>query len=302
MGWIENVARYNTILSGVVVYVLQGTVADSILFFGSLHSCRVSIIRVVWFRDFNATVTKKNSDLWLNNFRIGVVATGLLWGVAGVFLFVPDNFSSQAFIGFVLVGVAAIGMVAYSVDEYCSLPFLVAVITPLILKSYVEGTDFSLNMSMMVLLFFILLLFTMGRTARKSRKNIESRLSVVQQAEHFPQSEARFRQMFEQPSSPMLLIPSSSGLIVDANRAAGNFYGYTLKHLKKMTVAELSEDDATLRAITTSGQVITKHRLNGGELRSVELHVSTLRVEDDDVRITRVLGCARMPCIARLSV
>ena len=50
------------------------------------------------------------------------------------------------------------------------------------------------------------------------------------------ESEERFRQMFERHSAVMLLIEPQSGLIVDANPAAAQFYGYPLMHLRGMEI------------------------------------------------------------------
>ena len=52
------------------------------------------------------------------------------------------------------------------------------------------------------------------------------------------QSEARFRDLFEQNSSVMLLIEPASGAIVDANRSAVEFYGYARDELLQMSKIE----------------------------------------------------------------
>lgn len=83
----------------------------------------------------------------------------------------------------------------------------------------------------------------------------------------------------------MLLIDQESRLIVEANQAAANYYGYSLSGMRGMpfeqigelTVAEL--DRQRRESLQNAGVFCSvQHRRAGGELRSVEVH-STYIVE-----------------------
>ncbi|MFZ5502161.1 MAG: putative bifunctional diguanylate cyclase/phosphodiesterase [Pseudomonadota bacterium] len=276
------------LLAGVVVYALWGAIDHDILTGWFALVFLVVIARAVLFRDFERQVNGNNAATWLNIFRLGVVLSGSVWGVAGVLLYSSSEVSSQAFIAFLLVGVSAGGMMAYYTDIYCSLPFLLANITPLMLRNALEENSFARGMSATILFFIIFLVFVMQRAARQSRQNIRIRLGAVQQAEKLRKSEARFRQMFERPSSPMLLIDALSGRIVDANLAASRFYGYSLASLKKMSLAQLSGDEIALDSGATSGLSIGKHRLSGGKIRTVEIYASLIKVDQRQLRFAIV--------------
>ena len=58
------------------------------------------------------------------------------------------------------------------------------------------------------------------------------------------ESEAKFRTLFEDQSAMQLLIDPETGRIVDANRAAAEFYGWSINELKQMPVSQLSESSA----------------------------------------------------------
>jgi diguanylate cyclase (GGDEF)-like protein/PAS domain S-box-containing protein len=99
-------------------------------------------------------------------------------------------------------------------------------------------------------------------------------------------SEARFRQMFEHHDSPMLLIEPKSGEIVDANPAAGRFYGYPVAGLREMNIASINmlppEQHAVERARAEREErnfFVFPHRLASGEMRTVEVHSSPVSVE-----------------------
>lgn len=93
------------------------------------------------------------------------------------------------------------------------------------------------------------------------------------------ESEERFRSLFEQSRAVMLLIDSTTGEIVDANLAAGDFYGYTLDQLRAMTLWEINTlPSADLRQrmaeVGQRGRVFFEfqHRLANGEVRDVEVY------------------------------
>ncbi|MBA3024007.1 MAG: EAL domain-containing protein [Gammaproteobacteria bacterium] len=100
------------------------------------------------------------------------------------------------------------------------------------------------------------------------------------------QSEARFRQMFEVHSSPMLLIDPESGAIVDANNAAAAFYGYGEARMRQMNISDINtqtreellhERQQALRE--ERNFFVFPHRLADGSLRTVEVHSSPVEVD-----------------------
>lgn len=95
------------------------------------------------------------------------------------------------------------------------------------------------------------------------------------------ESEERFRQMFERHSAVMLLIEPQSGIIVDANPAAAQFYGYPLIYLRGMEISSINLQSETKTAnkiqqalIEEQNYFVFNHRLANGEVRTVEVHSS----------------------------
>ncbi len=54
------------------------------------------------------------------------------------------------------------------------------------------------------------------------------------------ESAERHRSLFEENIAVMLLLDAHTGEILDANQAAGNFYGYSRTELKKMRITNLN--------------------------------------------------------------
>ncbi len=93
------------------------------------------------------------------------------------------------------------------------------------------------------------------------------------------ESEDRYRAIFEQSYTPMLLIDPADGQIVETNLAASKFYGYTQEALKRMNISEINMLDAGEVAAEQQRAVreernyfLFKHRLANGEIRHVEVY------------------------------
>jgi len=93
-----------------------------------------------------------------------------------------------------------------------------------------------------------------------------------------------FMELFEKQGAIMLLINPEDGMIVDANPAASQFYGYSREQLQQMSIQQINtlarEQVATERARAKSEQrnyFVFQHRLAGGEVRSVEVHSHPFR-------------------------
>jgi PAS domain S-box-containing protein len=106
-----------------------------------------------------------------------------------------------------------------------------------------------------------------------------------QAEEALQKSEVRLRSMFEGHGAIMLLIEPVSGQIVDANRAAQNFYGYSLQTLKEMAIQDINvlmpEEVAQHReeAVRKQQNIFDfPHRVANGEIRTVEVYSSPIAI------------------------
>jgi PAS domain S-box-containing protein/putative nucleotidyltransferase with HDIG domain len=103
-------------------------------------------------------------------------------------------------------------------------------------------------------------------------------------------SEQRFRQLFEHNKAVELLIDADNGHIVDANRAAERYYGYSCDHLREMTIYEINtlsrdEIDAEMQraAAERRDHFYFRHRLASGEVRDVEVHSGPVTIGEQTI-------------------
>ena len=95
------------------------------------------------------------------------------------------------------------------------------------------------------------------------------------------ESEECLRSVFESSPSPMLLIDQSSGQIVSGNRAAMDFYGYSLLELRSKRITDIVAlpsnvvgDIKGKIAFESQSQFQSRHRLANGDLRQVQVAAS----------------------------
>jgi len=99
-------------------------------------------------------------------------------------------------------------------------------------------------------------------------------------------SEQRFRTLFTASRVVMLLIDPATGAIVDANAAAGHYYGFTVEELRQMKISAINT--LTAEQIAAQMQQATaqqrwlfhfRHRRADGAVRDVEVHSGPLELD-----------------------
>ena len=130
-----------------------------------------------------------------------------------------------------------------------------------------------------ILLSMLLFLLTLSlmNTRLRSGQIAEKLITTLRE------SKQRFKNMFKFHSSIMLLIDPETGLIVDANEAAVDFYGYNKAMLCSLNINQINlqkpeqvvnEYNKALNRIKNT--FIFSHRLASGEQRIVEVHSSPI--------------------------
>lgn len=108
-------------------------------------------------------------------------------------------------------------------------------------------------------------------------------MTVVPPAASDDPADARYRQLFEQNVAVQLVVDPTTGAIIDANRAAADFYGYSREALVARSVTELAAlpDDDVLQTLEVAAELgahayAFPHRHASGALRLVEIYAGPL--------------------------
>lgn len=107
----------------------------------------------------------------------------------------------------------------------------------------------------------------------------------IEAANALRESEAKFRDIFQNHSAVILLIDPADGAIVDANQAAAKFYGWTVEELCRKKIGEIN----TLSSPQMQKEIFTAvkdgqyhreftHRIADGSLRDIETYGSLVKI------------------------
>lgn len=104
------------------------------------------------------------------------------------------------------------------------------------------------------------------------------------------ENEQRYREIFEASRAVMLLINPENGEICDANRAAAEFYGWSIEDLREMSITDINclspeqVAEEMARAQTEKRNYFQFiHRLKSGSTRDVEVHSGPIHISGQNL-------------------
>jgi len=184
-----------TVLAAILAFMQRDVVAHEVVlaWFGLIMlviSARAALVMAYQHASADEeTVT----HVWLVRFRFGVLATGLVWGSAGVLLFPDHHPQYQMYLIFMLTGLTAGGVISYSADLLSGIVFSIAVIVPLAVRLLIAGDNLSVAMSMAVILYQGFMIMSLRHINKNTIENIDLRLEAAAREQTMQVSEERYR-------------------------------------------------------------------------------------------------------------
>ncbi len=151
--------------SGLLAWILSDVIDPKVTaqwFAAMVCVCVLRALTLIRFRKLPDDSIEY--EFWRTMFAAGALSTALIWGVAGLALFPADSYQHQAFIGFVLAGMAAGASGSMAAHDKIFMTYLVVTITPYMLRLAVAGDPLSLTMAVMCLAFIV----SLSLSARKN--------------------------------------------------------------------------------------------------------------------------------------
>jgi len=209
----------------------------------------ITLIRYVMVYKYNhATVKSKQEGHWGMLLIFGIACSGIVWGCAGIFMFAPDSIIHQVFLVFVIGGMMAGSLGAYSVVLPAFLVFCIPISTPIIIRFILIGSEAYVLMAVMMILFTIIVTITARRmnitiikslklqfenkdlivslTEAKGRaenlnKELSLKITEIEQTDKaFRESEKRLQLISDSMLAGFIIIDADTHTITDINPAA----------------------------------------------------------------------------------
>jgi diguanylate cyclase (GGDEF)-like protein/PAS domain S-box-containing protein len=198
----------------VILVSIQSSVIAFVVWSGWFAVLAAVLLARTWlflaWRRRGGTAAPKETGRWLLHFRVGVVVTGIVWGVGGVLLTPVGDIAHQTYVSFTLAGLCAGAATTLAIDMKSLLGFMVPILLSHIIFLITQGDAVSLGMSAMILLFLMFLLASGRQSRLRLEENIYLRFKAIE-------SESRLLQMLESSPIATRITDASSNELVFSN-------------------------------------------------------------------------------------
>lgn len=209
-------------LAAILAYSMWGSVDPFLVTVWLALIAVVSLARVLLRAVYQRAAPVQNPAVWLNRFRLGALSISLVWGSAGV-LFFSNDVTHQMILFFVLAGAVAGGTIAYAVDMGCAIPFVLAILLPVVFRLFSTGGEFSTTMGMTVMVFMVFMVVSLRRIYLGMKENIVMQIQAVKRADALYESEAKLHAAYDATSDALILFEKQR--IFDCNQASVKMFG-----------------------------------------------------------------------------
>jgi diguanylate cyclase (GGDEF)-like protein/PAS domain S-box-containing protein len=185
----------STLLAAILAYMQSGLIASSVVLVWFSLIVLIAISRAVLVKAYQCSPVENDTatHVWLMRFRLGVLAVGVVWGLAGILMFPAHDPQHQMFLIFMLAGLSAGGVVAFSADLASAIVFSIASLLPIIIRLLITNDRLFVAMGMAGMLYLGFMIISLRRINRSITDNIVLHLDAAKREEAMRISEERYR-------------------------------------------------------------------------------------------------------------
>jgi hypothetical protein len=247
------------VASGALIAVLWAVVARErlLIWFGA--QVIVTVIRGLTWSQF-AQSGKENPERWAKLYTLGIAASGLLWGLGGVWIYPENQLAYEVIVTMFVAGMAAGSVTSAQPYPPAAMSFVALSVVPIAIRMGLDADHIHLVMAG-IAVFFGAMLLGIVRTGARSiigtfelrvkneqmAASLEAKLSELEQArtgqDQTRHEVARLRQLLDQAGLGLFIIKANSLEIVDVSEHA-------------LVLLELTRDQAMAPALTIADLAI----------------------------------------------
>ena len=185
----------SALLALLLAYMQQEVIAPTVVYTWLSFVLLLCAVRLFVIRTFDRAQTDENFavNTWLNKFRLGIFASGLVWGSSGYLLFPVNDTQHQLFLVFMLSGLSAGSFISFAVDRVSSTAFYTLTLLPIAVKLFSSGGNVSVAMGVAVILYFTYMMISSRHVNQTLMDNILLRIQALDREQAIKVSEERYR-------------------------------------------------------------------------------------------------------------
>jgi diguanylate cyclase len=179
----------SSVLAIILAYVLRDLVSTTIIIAWLFVFISLNIVRffAAYKHKQYPELTDAMIDKQLFQFRIGLIASGVLWGIASVLMYPPHALSHQMFFIFMLAGLSAGCVVSYSVDFVSAVTFVMLILLPMLVRLFLGEGEIAIAMTISVLLYFVFMVVSIRHVNRNLLETISARFDADEREQEIKQ-------------------------------------------------------------------------------------------------------------------
>jgi len=204
----------STLPAAILAYMQRDMIAAHVVLSWLTLIVLVAVSRTLLVKAYRSAAPEvgESTRFWMKRFRIGVLAVGLVWGAAGFLMFPANSSQHQLFLVFMLAGLSAGGVVAFSADLLSAVLFSLSSLLPIIVRLFMSGNGLFVAMSVAGFLYLCFMVISLRRINRSITENIVLHLDAAEREEAMRISEQRYRLLLKH--SPIGIFHYDTDLIV----------------------------------------------------------------------------------------
>ena len=271
------------VFSLLLIYALWSVISHQILIVWICAVFLMILFRFLLVYQYRrASRESLETDRWGFLFTMGQLLNGVLWGVAGIFLFSEESIVHQLVLIIVIAGLVAGAVGSYSRKSGVIFFFTLPAMTPITLNIFLIGGDVHTVIGIMAVIFTIIMVVTAHRistvaqsslshqyknlelisslTAEKKRaellnRELEAEINERLQAQEAIKSEKSYLEQLYDSAQEAIVLMDTEGQIIRINSEFTHLFGYSIDEavgnsLDDLVVPEEHRDEG--RSITNT--------------------------------------------------
>jgi diguanylate cyclase (GGDEF)-like protein/PAS domain S-box-containing protein len=231
------VSLFSVIVIALLLAYAQWQVIDHAIIIGwLLIIATLTIFRYgIYYQFIKAAPAKEHIGIWRRRSFVCAALSGISWGSAGILLFPHHDVTHQVVLAFVMAGMSAGAVTTLASLRANIAAYLLPTLTPLIIRFYMEQTEITTIMGIMITIFLIML----GISARNSYYIILDTIKLRfshQQTKLALKESADMNQQILDTAAEGIFGVDLDGMTSFVNPAAARMLGYVQTELLGLSI------------------------------------------------------------------
>lgn len=232
----------SALLALVLAFMQSSVISNATIIIWLLLIAGATVLRIALAESFKRTPVTDDATIRerLMKFRLGVLVSSLIWGSAGFFLFPENSSQHQIFLIFVLGGLSAGGVIAYSIDLLSAVSYSLLLTLPLVVKLFLLDGGLFLGMGLAVMLYLGFMIFSSNYIHRSLIENVNLKLDADERECAVKESEERYRLLLNH--SPVGIVHYDTNLVITyCNQRLADMLSTSVEDLVTQNLSKLKD-------------------------------------------------------------